>query len=201
LQRAFVGSVTQGVIADSPVPLLVLKPGGKRITAIEKLLVPVDGTAGGALALGAAAALARATNAYINLIQVVPPVPTWMYGGALDYAPAVFYDPAWEEASLNSASAYVTELAERLRKGGLAADGRAVQGPVAMSIEQAAADLDVDVIVMSTHALTGPVRAVLGSVADEVVRNSERPVLLVRRPGGALDSDVTAEAAAPAASP
>jgi len=42
-------------------------------------------------------------------------------------------------------------------------------------------------IVMSTHALTGPARAVLGSVADSVVRNSHRPVLLVRRPDGVLE--------------
>jgi len=59
LQRAFAGSVTEHVIAASPVPVLVLKPGGKRMAALKRLLVPVDGTAGGALALGVASALAR----------------------------------------------------------------------------------------------------------------------------------------------
>ncbi|MBV9135079.1 MAG: universal stress protein [Chloroflexi bacterium] len=34
---------------------------------------------------------------------------------------------------------------------------------------------------MSTHALTGPARAVLGSTADAVVRSAPCPVLLVRR--------------------
>ena len=34
---------------------------------------------------------------------------------------------------------------------------------------------------MSTHARGGPLRSLLGSVADEVVRESRRPVLLVRR--------------------
>ena len=39
----------------------------------------------------------------------------------------------------------------------------------------------VDLIVMSTHAYTGPPRALLGSVADAVVRHSACPVLLVHR--------------------
>jgi hypothetical protein len=34
---------------------------------------------------------------------------------------------------------------------------------------------------MSTHALTGPARVILGSVADAVVRASRRPVFLVRQ--------------------
>jgi nucleotide-binding universal stress UspA family protein len=34
---------------------------------------------------------------------------------------------------------------------------------------------------MSTHALTGPARTILGSVADAVVRTSPCPVLLVKR--------------------
>jgi hypothetical protein len=39
----------------------------------------------------------------------------------------------------------------------------------------------VDLIVMSTRALTGPARALLGSVADAVVRTSHCPVLLLHR--------------------
>ena len=34
----------------------------------------------------------------------------------------------------------------------------------------------------------------LGSVADEVVRNSRRPVLMVRRPEGAMEEDAPDEA-------
>jgi nucleotide-binding universal stress UspA family protein len=34
---------------------------------------------------------------------------------------------------------------------------------------------------MSMHAVTGPARALLGSVADAVVRTSHCPVLLVKR--------------------
>jgi hypothetical protein len=60
-------------------------------------------------------------------------------------------------------------------------------GEVPDTIHAVAEETDADLIVMSTHALTGPARTVLGSVADAVVRTSRHPVLLARRPRGALD--------------
>src|SRR5579864_3980609 len=41
--RAVLGSVTQEVLAASTIPIMLLRPGGRRITHIKKLLVPVDG--------------------------------------------------------------------------------------------------------------------------------------------------------------
>ena len=125
-------------------------------------------------------------------------MPMWLYGSVDAYAPAGFVDPAWEDDSAHRSAAYVKALSERLRAAGLQADGRSARGQVAATIESVADELDSDLIVMSTHALTGPARAVLGSVADEVVRNSRRPVPMVRRPEGALDADTPDEAAAEA---
>ena len=48
-----------------------------------------------------------------------------------------------------------------------------VTGPIIDTADEVAADM----IVMSTHALTGPVRTVVGSTADEVVRAAQRPGL------------------------
>jgi nucleotide-binding universal stress UspA family protein len=44
-------------------------------------------------------------------------------------------------------------------------------------IDKAAADLDVDLIVMATHGREGVARLFLGSIAEHVVRTSARPVL------------------------
>jgi len=49
LARAFAGSVSERVVADSGRFVLLLKPDGKRLHQIESLLVPVDGRAGGLL--------------------------------------------------------------------------------------------------------------------------------------------------------
>jgi nucleotide-binding universal stress UspA family protein len=187
LARAFAGSVSERIVADSGRPVLLLKPDGKRLDRIETLLVPVDGTAGGALALGAAVGLARATSARLVLVDVVPPTPVWMYGG-VGLVPQIYVDPAWEEEALRSAETYVEGLCRRLRAGGLQVEANALRGEVAPTIDAVAEQTDADLVVMSTHALTGPARAVLGSVADSVVRTSHRPVLLVRRTEGVLES-------------
>jgi nucleotide-binding universal stress UspA family protein len=175
LARAVLGSVAERVVADSPVPVLLLRPGGHRVTRIQRLLVPVDGTPGGILALGVAAPFARATGAQIVLLQVV--VPLAPYAGV----DAAFIDPAWDDEALASAEHYVSGLAARLERAGLTAEGRATVGQPADTIVRTVAETGADVIVMSTHALTGPARAVLGSTADEVVRTGDRPVLLVRQ--------------------
>jgi nucleotide-binding universal stress UspA family protein len=54
------------------------------------------------------------------------------------------------------------------------------QGTAAIEIVNAAKDLDVSLIVMSTHGHTGRVHAFIGSVASDVTRLAPCPVLVVR---------------------
>jgi nucleotide-binding universal stress UspA family protein len=134
------------------------------------------------------------------LLDVVPPMPTWMYGSEVGFSAIGYFDPVWEEEALHSAETYVAGLAERLRKTGLHVETRALRGEIAPTIHAVSDETDTDLVVMSTHALTGPARAVLGSVADAVVRTSHRPVLLVRRPGNLDDTDESVKAASEVAS-
>ena len=53
-------------------------------------------------------------------------------------------------------------------------------GKAAETIMQAAERLNVDAISLGSHGRGGLARALLGSVAEEVVRRSTRPVLVVR---------------------
>jgi nucleotide-binding universal stress UspA family protein len=129
LERAVFGSVAEEVLQKIRIPLVLVRPGGRRIAHIRKLLVPVDGSPGGAVALQTAVEVARATGASIKVVEVVA----------------------------------------RMARG--------VADAIVETAEQATADM----IVMSTQALTGPARALLGSVADAVVRTSQCPVLLVHR--------------------
>jgi nucleotide-binding universal stress UspA family protein len=105
----------------------------------------------------------------------------WAYGGS-------YLNPAWDEEALAGARRYVAGLAERVRSTCPDVEGRAEIGdtlpPITSVVERittVAEQTGADMIVMSTHAHTGPVRALLGSVADVVVRTARRPVLLVRR--------------------
>ena len=45
-----------------------------------------------------------------------------------------------------------------------------------------AGDREIDLIVMGTHGRSGVAHAVMGSVAEAVIRQSSSPVLIVRRP-------------------
>jgi nucleotide-binding universal stress UspA family protein len=166
-----------------------MSSGGRHITHVRKLLVPVDGSHGGAVALRTAAEVARATGASINIVQVVVPIPMQVYAAPYDYAGAAFYDSAWDDDALASARAYVDAVAARLRGLGLSVhvEARMARG-VADTIVEIAEQASVDIIVMSTHALTGPARALLGSTADAVVRMAHCPVLLIHRTDGKEDS-------------
>jgi nucleotide-binding universal stress UspA family protein len=60
-------------------------------------------------------------------------------------------------------------------------------GPVAAAIVHAAEEQQVDMIAMATHGRSGLQRAVYGSVAEQVLRSSTKPVLLVRVPGSPVE--------------
>jgi nucleotide-binding universal stress UspA family protein len=187
LHRALRGSVAEQVLGNSPVPVLLVRPGGHRVTRVRTLLVPVDGTPGAALALGTAVPLAQATGAKIVLLQVVPPGAYYYTGGWN------LVDLGSDEEAVAGAQRYVSGMAGRLERAGVAAEGRATLGRVSETIVETAAAVDADCIVMSAHALTGPVRTLLGSTADEVAHAARCPVLLVRQ--GAREAGTSARAA------
>jgi nucleotide-binding universal stress UspA family protein len=180
LERAVIGSVAERVLTHTNVPVMTLRPGGRRVSHIERLVVPVGGSPGGAVALATAVGLAKATDATIHLVQVVVPIPVQAWAA---YSGMTYYDPAWDEEALNSAKSYVTGLVGRLRDAGVKASGDAHMVPdVARGIVDVADKLSADLVVMSTHARTGVARAVLGSAADALVRTAHCPVLLIHRP-------------------
>jgi len=58
---------------------------------------------------------------------------------------------------------------------------RVATGDIPREILRSAAEVNADVIVMSTHSVGWPARAYVAGVADHVIREGVRPVLLVRR--------------------
>jgi nucleotide-binding universal stress UspA family protein len=66
------------------------------------------------------------------------------------------------------------------------------EGPVAEAIVRAAEDEKIDVIAMATHGRSGLRRVVYGSVAEQVLRSSAKPVLLVRVPGAPVEAPTQA---------
>jgi nucleotide-binding universal stress UspA family protein len=177
-------TITERVLAQVRVPTLLVRPGGHRVTRFRTLLVPVDGTPGGALALAAASFLARRTDARLVLLQVITPLPAYVHQWLPGATERGLISPRWDEAAHTGAAAYVDHLLASLRGVGLQAQGHvgtAGGGTVPEAIIAYADEIHADLIVMSTHALVGPTRAALGSVAGAVATAARRPVLLVRR--------------------
>ena len=70
--------------------------------------------------------------------------------------------------------------AARIRAAGVSAEELVVEADWPHEgILQVAAERDADLIVMGTHGRTALARAVIGSVADKVVRRADVPVVLV----------------------
>jgi nucleotide-binding universal stress UspA family protein len=174
-------SVARRVLTDCPSPVLLARPDGVRLHAVRTLLVPIDGSPGGALALAAAIALARSTNARVELLNVVVPVPINAFAALPATTLGVYIDPAWEDIARTSAGIYVDSMSRRLNDLGVLAEGRVTTGDVASEIIRVADEVEADLVMMSTHSIAWPGQAYVGSVSDTVVANGQRPVLLVRR--------------------
>lgn len=128
----------------------------------ERILVPVDGTAGSEKAVPYGLELALAQGAEVVVCYVIT-------------KPLTANAAAEEQA----AATYVNKIAEKFRSAGVVARAQVRHGDPPMEINKAAIDWDIDGIVMATRSRRRVEKLMLGSVADLVVRDSSLPVLLV----------------------
>jgi nucleotide-binding universal stress UspA family protein len=156
----------------------------------RKILVAVDGSE---LANAAVAEVERLAGAEseVVLVQVIDSIAhiiaqTTPAGFETQSAGRISVETADQVVAgqRQTAQRYLDETKARLEQaGGASVSTRIVEGLPGTAIVELAAELDCDVIAMATHGRSGVARAVLGSVADYVVRNASAPVLLVRSEG------------------
>lgn len=60
------------------------------------------------------------------------------------------------------------------------------EGHAYKEIIRVAEESDIDIVIMATHGRTGFEHILIGSVAEKVVRHSDRPVLIVKPPKAAF---------------
>jgi nucleotide-binding universal stress UspA family protein len=138
-----------------------------------KILVPVDGSPTATLGLREALKLAKAHGAQIRLIHVV------------DELAAATAAPAGNELVLQLRSAgasILEEAAAAARHAHVAVDTKLIEitgGRAGAYIVQEAQTWPADLIVCGTHGRHGIGRVVMGSDAEDILRHSPVPVLLV----------------------
>lgn len=142
---------------------------------MKKILVPLDGSECAELALQAARPLARQWNGELLLLRV----EDFYVRGPLGDVPSL--SVRWTTAGVQS---YLDSLAARLSAEGLSVRTLRRTGRAGPKIRNVARREAVDVIVMSSHGRSAPLRWLVGSVTEDVLRQAPSPVLVVR--AGAL---------------
>jgi nucleotide-binding universal stress UspA family protein len=132
---------------------------------MKTILVPLDGSDLAARAVPFAATLAARGEASLLLLRAVNTLaaPTESAGRAL----------------VDEAQLALDATTAALAADGITASTRVVDRQAESAILEAAADADVNLIVMSTHGRGGLGRFIYGSVADTVLRHAPVPVLTV----------------------
>jgi nucleotide-binding universal stress UspA family protein len=142
---------------------------------IERILVPLDFSENSPALLDWASHLAEEHSSKLILLHAYHlPVEFQQLEGA--YLPPDFWASVRSEAEEQLA-----EHAGALRARGLAVETAVCEGYAATVIVEEAARLDVDLIVIGTHGLSGLKHLLLGSIAERVVQKAPCPVLTVKK--------------------
>ena len=140
---------------------------------LKNILVPIDFSECSKKALQYAIPLAREHQAALTLLYVVPPIHSTGEYGAIDYAEFEANMRVNGEKQLARLSA--DEVGDDISTKSLVRVGSPTQ-----EIIETARSLPADLIVISTHGLTGLKHVFLGSVAEHVVQRAPCPVFVVR---------------------
>jgi nucleotide-binding universal stress UspA family protein len=154
----------------------------------ERVLIPLDGSGLAEAILPFAEHVAGPLDAEVVLLQVVEPLsPIAGLGtGAIVGPDALFLRQV-------EAKRYLDAVAVRLRAKGLRVRTILALGTPASEIAATARAERADLIAMTTHGRSGVKRVIFGSVAEEILRKADIPVLAVRKPAPIAATAATAE--------
>ena len=146
------------------------------MTAMQRVLCPVDFSDGCRHGIDVAVALARSTGGRLTAIHVLQPVPAMVpFTDPLSHPPGL-----WTAEDIESVRKDVLTLVAGEGAGrGVPVEALCVEGNPAREILRSADAVPADLIVMGTHGRSGFMRLLLGSVTEKVLRHASCPVLTV----------------------
>ena len=188
VKRLLIGSVAEDVVRRAECPVFTIRSSNGTPDADEplpdavsigRILVPVDLSEHTDALVEHAREIALAYDASVEFLHVVERVAL---------PPAYGLEPlALDSAGVKErAREDLDRRAEALRKDGIEVFVTARTGYPSEVLLEAAADADVDLVMVATHGFSGVQRLLLGSVAERVVRRVECPVLTVKSYGKSL---------------
>jgi nucleotide-binding universal stress UspA family protein len=145
--------------------------------AFDKILVPVDFSEHSSEATRTAIDVAKRYGGSVTFLHVYQPVTYVLPEGFVMYTATQLSDVLTEFDKLLEAEQRKAQQAGIDRVA-----GELVQGVPSTEIVRYAREKGFDLIAMGTHGRTGIKHAVMGSVAERVVRTATCPVLTIRLP-------------------
>lgn len=144
----------------------------------KRILVPVDGSETSHQALASAIALARESQGAIRLLHVVEEL-AYLTG----YDQFGGYSGALLKAMRENGDRILEDAAARVREAGVACESVLFDTfgqHLGETVAKAASQWNADLVVVGTHGRRGVSKLLLGSGAEQVIRQAPVPVLVIR---------------------
>jgi nucleotide-binding universal stress UspA family protein len=175
------GSVADDLARSATIPVLVVRANDDDIApgaaTLARILFPYDGSELAGSAEPVAIALAKALGLPVHVISAYDPGPVGPISTGMDAAyPLTAYAEIQDELE-ELAKESVAKAEAVFTDAGLTVSTAVHLGPPALVIEDAL--VDHDLIVMTSRGRGGLQRAVLGSVAEKLIRDGKAPTVLV----------------------
>jgi universal stress protein A len=145
---------------------------------LKRIMCPTDFSAHSYQALEVADELAQHFSAELLIVHVVGPIP--VVAPMPGMAPTAFNVAEYQKELEMTSMKTMREVAEKRVSRAPRVRTMVGHGQAADEIVKLAKDEKADLILISTHGMSGLERIFFGSVAEKVVRNAECPVLTVR---------------------
>lgn len=180
VSRVLLGSVADGLVRQSPAPVLLVRPGSQAVPSpdtrpvFRRVLLPVDGGPASDRMIEYAAAVAGAPGVEYTLLRVVT-----TGGGTVRAAlPHRGENPGSRVQRATVQSTLDTKAKALAARGLVVRPQVVVENDAADGILRYATENGFDLVAMATRSRGGLERLLLGSVADQVLRNAGTALLL-----------------------
>jgi nucleotide-binding universal stress UspA family protein len=191
LRELLFGSNAQRALQLGTQSILLLFPredGSAYPINLQRILVPLDGTAAHEPALPLAMTIARTFGAELHLVLVIPTLATLSGEQAVSGLLLPSTMRALLELSQQDAADYLEQVVARCRAEGVVAHAEVLRGDIVPTVLALAERLNVDLIVLASHGRAGLDALLTGSVASRIAGRKIRPLLLVRAERSAGES-------------
>jgi len=142
---------------------------------VQKILCAVDFTERCPYIVDQATDLARALGAVLYVVYVIPLLDTYE-----QFNVNMSFREEYEKTIADQAQERLDGLIEKVTRDYNSVQGHLLTGDAAQKLLEFGRDYDIDMIVIGTHGSKKITQIFFGSVAEKIVKLSDRPVLTVK---------------------